>query len=390
MINHGDVVVSQSRPVLFNRGLDDRGRSIMRAQMTDAQSSHRFIDPGVGDELLVVTGVPPISGIVRRQSFVEFEALPSIHGLAFVPRADGIQVSLGETDVVVSRRGLGLRLSRGSVAPPLLRESGEALERAPGSFSAEVATSVAMFQSRHRTLENELSLADTASRPSLSKRLVRFLLANERPAEARGRIERHLAEFPDSEADPDLAILKAAADVLLDRHEAGLETLRQPNISNTSEAEFWRTIAAANRSQWADAAAAAARGRRALLGFPLEVQKRFHFAAAEAAIETGSHAIAAEALSVIAAGRTTAEDRANYFLLRSKLADAAGRRGDAVTALEYVLRTGYEPAIARARLELAQLDYRDNAAPPGELIERLETLAAAWRGDDLELRVRRT
>ncbi|MEO0636890.1 MAG: hypothetical protein AAFY73_09610 [Pseudomonadota bacterium] len=390
VINHGEVVVSQSRPVLFNRGLDDRGRSIMRAQMTDAQSSHRFIDPGVGDELLVVTGLPPVSGIVRRQSFVEFEALPSIQGLAFVPRADGIQLSLGETDVVLSRRGLGLRLSRGSVAPPLLRESGQALERAPGSFSAEVTGSVAMFQNRHRALENELSLADTASRPALSKRLVRFLLANDRPAEARGRIERHLVEFPDAEADPDLAILDAAADVLLGRYEAGLDTLRQPNISNTSEAEFWRTIAAARQSQWSDAAAAAARGRRALLGFPVEVQKKFHFAAAEAAIETGSHAIAAEALSVIAAGRTTAQDRANYFLLRSKLADAAGRRGDAVTALEYVLRTGYEPAIARARLELAQLDYRDNAAPPAELIERLETLAAAWRGDELELRVRRT
>ncbi|MEO0497089.1 MAG: hypothetical protein AAF141_06915, partial [Pseudomonadota bacterium] len=139
-----------------------------------------------------------------------------------------------------------------------------------------------------------------------------------------------------------------------------------------------------------DAAAAAARGRRALLGFPTEVQKKFHFAAAEAAIETGSHAIAAEALSVIAAGRTTAKDRASYFILRSKLADDAGRRGDAVTALEYVLRTGYEPAIARARFELAQLDYRDNAAPPEELIERLETLAAAWRGDELELHVRRT
>ncbi|MEM1366235.1 MAG: hypothetical protein AAGH82_10855, partial [Pseudomonadota bacterium] len=390
VVSHGDVIVSPSNPVLFTRGLDDRGRSIMRAQLTDAQSSHRFIDPGVGDELLVVTGLPPVSGIVRRQSFVEFDALPSIQGLAFVPRADGIQLSLGKTDVVVSKQGLGLRLSRGSVAPPLLRESGQALERAPGSFSAEVTGSVAMFQRRLQGLEHELSVADTAARPATSKKLIRLLLANDRPGEAKGRIDRHLAEFPDADADPDLAILRAASEVLFGRYEQALETLAAPIITSTSEADFWRTIAAAQQRGWSEAAAAAARGRRALLGFPVEVQKKFHFAAAEAAIETGSHAIAAEALSVIAAGRTTAQDRANYFILRSKLADAAGRRGDAVTALEYVLRTGYEPGIAQARFELAQLDYRDNAAPPAELIERLETLAAAWRGDDLELRVRRT
>ncbi|MEN0088637.1 MAG: hypothetical protein AAF737_09410, partial [Pseudomonadota bacterium] len=389
VVSHGDVVVSPSRPIRFNRGLDDRGRSIMRAQMNDAQRFHRFIDPGVGDEILVVTGVPPVSGIVRRQSFVEFDALPSIHGLAFVPRADGIQVSLGKTDVVLSRRGLGLRLSRGSVAPPLLRESGQALERAPGSFSSEVTGSVGMFRRKSRALENELSTADTAARPAASKKLIRFLLANDRSAEAKGRIDGHLVEFPDADADPDLAILHSASEVLLGRYDAALETLSQPNIANTSEAEFWRTIASAKQRKWSDAAAAAARGRRALLGFPTDVQKQFHFAAAEAAIETGSHATAAEALSVIAAGRTTAEDRANYFILRSKLADAAGRRGDAVTALEYVLRTGYEPGIARARFDLAQLDYRDNAAPPAELIERFETLAASWRGDELELRVRR-
>ena len=50
---------------------------------------HSFRDPVVGDVLDVVTAFPPARGVVRDLSYVDFDALRSVHGLVLRPRQRG-------------------------------------------------------------------------------------------------------------------------------------------------------------------------------------------------------------------------------------------------------------------------------------------------------------
>jgi outer membrane PBP1 activator LpoA protein len=389
IISFGGDLSTRSRPVAFERGADSRGRLIMRAQFNEPGRVHRMIDPGVGDELVVVTAAPPVRGVVRSQAFVEFEALSSTQGLAFVPYVDDLEVKIDPLNVFIGRSGLGLRLSRESVGPPTIGSSTSSIGRKPGSFSSEVTGSVANFRDELLNRENSLSSAQEDDREQSSLDLIRFLLANGWAHEALGHVRRHIAEFTLAESDPDWVLLAGAAQLQTRRLDEARQTLESSLVSDLPESALLRTILAAKENEWREAKSLAPLGRQALSSYPPSVQTEFNFAAAEAALETGDHAAAAEALSLISSEAKTESDRANYFILRSKLADAAGQRGDAVKALEFAIATGYRPAVARAEFELARMDLRDNTASAEELTSRFEQLAASWRGDDLELNIRR-
>ena len=58
----------------------------------------------------VVTAPPPPRGFIRRQDFVEFSVLESIHGVVVQPNADDVSVEVDDDGVVLSRPG-GLTLS---------------------------------------------------------------------------------------------------------------------------------------------------------------------------------------------------------------------------------------------------------------------------------------
>jgi hypothetical protein len=87
------------------------GLSALRADLPGAAAAIRLADPDAGDHILVVPARPGV-GVGAARRYVEFEALPSVAGLAIVPYADDVTAAVTEAGIEVSRpEGLSLSIS---------------------------------------------------------------------------------------------------------------------------------------------------------------------------------------------------------------------------------------------------------------------------------------
>src|SRR3569833_4567958 len=82
----------------------------MTALLGKPYKVHSFRDPNVGDVLDIVSAFPPARGVVRDLSYVDFDALRSVHGLVLRPQNDDLQVSIAD-DRALIRAPEGLFLS---------------------------------------------------------------------------------------------------------------------------------------------------------------------------------------------------------------------------------------------------------------------------------------
>jgi hypothetical protein len=96
------------RPAGFSRA-SMAGLSRLRVQLTGAAQAIRIDDPDAGDRLLVVPARPGMGVQVMRR-FVELETLPSTAGVAIIPHADDLSLSVADGMIEVSRP-TGLLLS---------------------------------------------------------------------------------------------------------------------------------------------------------------------------------------------------------------------------------------------------------------------------------------
>ncbi len=81
---------------------------------------------------------------------------------------------------------------------------------------------------------------------------------------------------------------------------------------------------------------------------------------------------------------------AELDLLNARAIDADGHSGDAVGILSKIVRVDKGPVAAEATYRLVRLQRREGLITLDQAIDRLEQLAVAWRGDDIELNTLRT
>ncbi len=85
-----------------------------RCRLSKPGLLHRLVDPDAGDTLMVVTAPPPVRGFIKRQDFVEFSLLESVHGVAIRPNSDDVTAELASDKIILGRPG-GLTLSSADV-----------------------------------------------------------------------------------------------------------------------------------------------------------------------------------------------------------------------------------------------------------------------------------
>src|SRR5262249_9011351 len=118
VVSIGDLVLEPTRPLAIARTAPAPQRSSAVIPFEMPQQLHRLVDPEIGDNLFVVTALGPPRGFLRPQSFVEFHALASPHGVAIQPIADDLALELDEDKIVIARPG-GLNLSGAGTGVPL-------------------------------------------------------------------------------------------------------------------------------------------------------------------------------------------------------------------------------------------------------------------------------
>ncbi|BBE74787.1 tetratricopeptide repeat protein [Oharaeibacter diazotrophicus] len=397
VVTIGDMVMAPTRPLPIKRSIAGDGAAALEIPFGPVSAMHHITDPASGDEVLVITGRGQPRGLIKPQTFAEVEALSSAHGLAFLPKVDDLQVK-SEGELVSLRRPGGLSIST-DTAPKraavldLPASIGSSLGGRPGfvDFADTEAGDAADFWHKRHDLMGQVSQArEKSDRVDRWYKLAKFNLANGLGSEALGILRLIGSIAPEEETSQRMAVLRAGASLLMHRPTEALSMLDRPELADSPYAAVWRTIADVDLGRHTDARKQMPRAEEVIGSFPRVIQRRFMLASVATALELNDYAKARTLLSEIDPKALRPDELAELDLLNARAIDADGHAGDAIGILSNVVRTGRGPVAAEATYRLVLLQRREGLITLDQALDRLEQLAVAWRGDDIELNTLRT
>ena len=386
----GEMILEPSRPLTLQRSQSSDGGTVITIPFQGPANVREVVDPFAGDKMTVVTGFAPARGLLKPQSFAEFDALMSAHGVAVLGKADDLEIKLlGDAILLQRPRGLAVsngNLTRGStILPPVVDPS------TPGQVDLGnlMSSGTRDFLQKIKGMEYTIANTPEEERRGPRMELSRFYLAHGFAHEALGLMRLASLDDPALARDPAFNLMMGAAQTLAARPREALDYLGRTELLNNPHAAVWRTIASAERRNWSEARDNQPRGQAVVGGYPAAVQIAFHLAAAETLVEVSDYGQAAAILSEIDPSLASARQAARYDIIRGQIADASGRSREALTAFDLVQRSMERPLAAEAAYRALRVRHRDGEVTTEEAIDQLAGLAASWRGDETELKTLR-
>jgi tetratricopeptide (TPR) repeat protein len=380
LVTIGEAVQEPTRPLTVTRNIVAPGRTSVTIAFDDPQKLHRLSDPEIGDMLMVVTGLGPARGLVKTQDFVEFRALAATHGVVIQSFADDLSAELSADKLLLSRPG-GLTLSEAAV-----------LHRKPGparavTFDSQLwsADRAANFSERQGQLIRAAAEAPFTRRSAHRLDLARFYLSRQMFAEAKAVLDIAIADDRPTAEDPSALVLRAVSNIMLNRVDAALKDLGNAVVGNQNDAQLWRALAHARQGKWSEARDGFRYVEGALGTLPLELQRIALLESLRALIEVGDFAAAVVKLNDFETIGVPPELEPVVAVLTGRLAERMGRTEDALASYRFAADSWHRPMAAQGRLRELALRYGLGEAKKTEIINDLEILTTAWRGDETEL-----
>ena len=378
-ISIGDTTFARTRALELIR-LIGANHSSATIPFDEPHQRHRIRDPETDDDLLVVTGFGPVRGFINEQDFIEFRVLASTQGVVVEPLADDVGVDIARDKVVVARPG-GLTLS--SSLHNVLRGSG----LRPVMFDSQLWG----FDRESTYIERQEHLIDAAAAASPGKRLLprldlaRFYIARDMYPEAKGVLDVALSDDHKAAGDVTASVLRAVAEVMMNRPDDALKDLSAPAIGDQHDAPLWRALAYACQGKWARARENFKSVEATIATLPIELQRTALKDEMRAAIEVGDFATAADQLNDLETIGFPRELQPAMSVLIGRLSEGMGRKEDAVAAYQTAADSWDRPAAAQGKLREVALRYALGDLKREDVISQLETLTTIWRGDETEV-----
>jgi hypothetical protein len=381
----GDTVADPTHAIDLSRNVIGSSRSSVSIALDGAHALHRITDPEAGDQLIVVTAFAPARGLIHAQDFIEFDALASAHGVAIEPLADDLNVALSPAKVVVSRPA-GLTLS--GTLQALLR--GNALQ--PQTFDAQAwgFDRQASYVERQSRLIADAAAAPSDKRTQPRLELARFYIARDMYPEAKGVLDVVLSEKRPASEDISAIVLRAIAEIMMNRPQAALKDLADPAVGDQHDAPLWRAMAYAGLGRWGEARAGFKTAEAAIATLPVELQRIAIKDEMRAAIEVGDYGGAENALNDLQTIGIPRDMQPALAVLIGRLDEGIGRTEDALSAYRTAADSWDRPAAAQGRLREAELRYSLGDLKRDDVVSDLESLTTIWRGDETEIEALKT
>jgi tetratricopeptide (TPR) repeat protein len=376
----GDSVEAPIHALDLNRSLIGTNRSTMSIPLEALHELHRITDPEARDQILVVTAFPPVRGVIHKQSFIEFRALATQQGVAIEPLADDLNMGLTPGKIIISRPG-GLTLS--SSLQSLLRGSG----LHPMTFDPQLwgFDRKGSYEARQSQLIAAAAAAPETKRLAPRLDLARFYLARSMYAEAKGVLDLVMAQQrPDTE-DVTAHVLRAVAEVMMDRADGALKDLSDPSVGDQHDAALWRALAYARQGKWGQAHESFKSVDSAIATLPIELQRFALKEELRSSIEVGDFASAENELNDLQTIGIPEDLQPQISVLVGRLDQGLGRPEDALAAYRSAADSPDRPAAAQGRLRETALRYSLGDLKRDEVISDLESLTTVWRGDETEI-----
>ena len=380
-VTFADTMQAAPQPLMAIRNITDPALANVTVPLSHPGLMHRLVDPDAGDTLLVVTAPSPVRGFIKRQDFVEFSLLESVHGVAIRPNSDDVTAEIAPDKIIVGRPG-GLTLSSADVAA----------ERAPAAVRPifDIAEWHKNQQEDFSARQNELVAASAAAEPDQRTQprldLARFYMARGMYAEARGVTDLALADSKPGLEDPIALMVHSVASILIGRPGQGLKDLANPAIGTNYDSQMWQALACARQEKWPEAREKLKNVEFAITSLPIELQRIVITQAMRASIEVKDYSGAAKRNNDLDVVGIPPELKPALSVLRGRLAEALGHDKDALDDYKFAVDSSDRASAAEAKLyEIALKQKRDEIGQPNALRE-LETLSVTWRGDGIEAR----
>jgi tetratricopeptide (TPR) repeat protein len=379
VVTIADTVTAPSKPLSVARNIVDKNHAGIAIPFDHPGKLHKITGSG-GDRLMVITALGPARGFLKGQNFVELRALPSTHGVVLQSLADDLTAELSVDKILISRPG-GLSLSATSIG----EEKQLVSEQRALSFDTQLwdFDRKGDFNVRQAELVRQAAFSQGGKRRQARLNLARFYLARDMDPEAKAVLDVLLSEKNES-ADVTGTVLRAVADVKLDRPEATLKELSIPQVGNQLDAPIWRAIAFARQSKWPQAYAAFKDVDSAIAALPLDLQRLVLRNALRTDIEvrdfSGADRIVNELQSI---GVPPAMEPA-MAVLSGRLNEALGHKEEALINYRTAADSSDRQAAARGRLREIALRSANGDMPRKDAINALELLTTIWRGDETE------
>lgn len=376
-----DKAQSPPQPLAATRNMADPSRASVGVSLAKPGRIHRFNDPDAGDQLLVMTAGGPARGFMRRQDFVEFALLESIHGVVVQQKSDDLTAGIASDTLILSRPG-GLTLSTAVTAP----DRATSVVRPVFDVTEWRTFQNAEFIPTRNKLLTAASMATGSARMPAHVDLARFYLARGMNVEAKGILDLALAEAKPGEEDAAALTVHAVASTLAGRSELALADLANPAVAVNIDSQLWKALALARLQKWAEAREKFKNVEFAITALPVDLQRIVIAEAFRASLEVSDYpgaAVRSNDLDVLGAGPGQA---ASIAVLRGRLAEALGRDQDALAAFAAAAGSENRPAASEAKVREIALRQKREEITDDDALRDLEVLAATWRGDSTEVK----
>jgi len=215
--------------------------------------------------------------------------------------------------------------------------------------------------------------------------LARFYLARDMYQEAKAVLDVALAGDRPVAEDVTASVLRAAAEVMMNRPDDALKDLGSPAIGDQHDAPLWRALAYACQGKWGLARDSFKRVEASIATLPIELQREALKSAMRADIEVGDFSGAATEVNDLDTIGLPRALQPSISVLVGRLSEGMGRNEEALTAYRTAADSWDRPAAAQGRLRATSLRYSLGDLKRDEVISELETLTAIWRGDETEI-----
>ncbi|HWE77879.1 MAG TPA: tetratricopeptide repeat protein, partial [Pseudolabrys sp.] len=241
----------------------------------------------------------------------------------------------------------------------------------------------AQFFPRQTELLNKAAAAPPAGRKTARLALARFYLAQDMATEAKAVLD---VALPDEAGEDEIGgkIMRAVAEVLMDRPDEALKDLGSPKIGNQQGANLWRGIAFARQGKWIEAREAFKTFESSVAALPLELQQLAMREALRTDLEVRDYSGAARLINEFETIGVSARMTPEVEVLHGRLDEGLGHKQEALTHYRAATASNDRRAAAQGRLREIELLWGSHEMPRKDAVSALEMLTTVWRGDETE------
>lgn len=367
-------------------------------------------DPVTGQDMRIVTvnSAKQFSG--EKQSYVDFDVLASPVGMVILPKVDDLVVKKGEKGVEVYRKS-GLSLARAKLVESAQiyakREKEKKGKKATGKKGDAKKTGkakVGFFNFKEWMLDTaaeELPHKKTVILSTLHGKsdaaqiedlltLGKMYLSYGRGAEALGFFDYAQAELPELEESAEFRALRGVAKAIDWKSEAAMADLSHPQLKEQDEVKYWKSYALADLGDWQQAAQNLPKGFSQIYNYPHDISGRLGLPLAEVALRDGRVKDAEELMTLVEhhKGHLLAPLKAYLSYLKGEAARQKGKTDKAKKIWKKLSEDPDDLYRTKAKLALTILKSNEGEIDHKEMVDSLERLRYAWRGDELEANVK--